>query len=86
MKLIDYEKYKNVSSRSSVLSAVVEALSTGVLIGLCLIEAFRGRDFWQWAWMLAICFSSAVGALRGTLIALHKCPGKTTDEAAPEQG
>ncbi len=72
MKLIDYEKYKTKwSPRSTILLAVFEALVTGLFLGVSFMEAIRGRNFWIWAFPLVLGFSSGVGTLQATLIALH---------------
>jgi len=75
MKLIDYDKYKSKwSPRATIALAVVDALATGLFLGLSLIEAVRGSDFWTWIFPLTMGFASGVGALHATLVALHNCP------------
>jgi hypothetical protein len=75
MKLIDYDKYtKKWSPRSTILLAVVEATVTGFFLSAVLFEALRGRDVWTWVLPLVLAFSSGVGALQATLVALHNCP------------
>jgi hypothetical protein len=87
MKLIDYDKYtKKWSPRSTIMLLVVEAIVTGFFLGATLFEALRGHDIWAWIMPLVLGFSSAVGTLQATLIALHNCPASAkTDqpEAVP---
>lgn len=78
MKLIDYDKYNRWSPRTTIVSAVVQAVVTGFFLGLALIEAVAGRDVLTWTFSLAMGFSSGVGALTSTLIALHKCSPSTS--------
>ena len=75
MKLIDYDKYsKKWSPRATILLLVVESVVTGFLLSWSLIGIVRGHDVWSWAFPLVLGFSSGVGALQATLIALHNCP------------
>ena len=75
MKLIDYDKYtKKWSPRGAIMLAVVDAIVTGFFLGAALFEALRGRDVWTWIFSLVMAFSSGVGALQATLVALHNCP------------
>jgi hypothetical protein len=87
MRLIDYAGYyKKLSPRSTIKFLVMEAVFTGFFLGLSLIEVVRGRNFWTWAWMLAMVFSFGVGTLQATLVALHNCPPSTkalTDKTVP---
>ena len=87
MKLIDYDKYtKKWSPRSTIMLLVVEAVVTGFFLGATLFEALRGHDIWAWIMPLVLGFSSGVGTLQATLIALHNCPpsAKTSQaEAVP---
>ena len=87
MKLIDYDKYRQKwSPRSTIMLLVVEAVVTGFFLGATLFEALRGRDIWAWIMPLVLGFSSGVGTLQATLIALRNCPpsGKTDQpEAIP---
>ncbi len=87
MKLIDYDKYTTKwSMRSTILGAVIEAAVTGFFVAWSLSEVVRGQGFRAWVWPLVLGFSSGVGALQATLIALHKCQRCTKaerDESAP---
>ena len=75
MKLIDYDKYtKKWSPRSTIMLLVVEAIVTGFFLAATLFEALRGRDIWAWIMPLVLGFSSGVGTLQATLIALRNCP------------
>lgn len=75
MKLIDYDKYtKKWSPRGTIMLLVMEALVTGFFLGATLFEALRGRDIWAWIMPLVLGFSSGVGTLQATLIALRNCP------------
>lgn len=85
MKLINYEKYqgKNWSPKTTIISAVVEAVITGFFLGMSVIEAAAGHDFWRWVWPLTLGFASGVGALQATLIALHATPPKSPQNESP---
>jgi hypothetical protein len=76
MKLIDYQKYtKNWTPRSVVVLLLVEALVTGFFLGMALMEgaASKQSSAWTFSLFLVLGFSSGVGALQSTLVALHNC-------------
>jgi hypothetical protein len=74
MKLIDYDKYKKKwTARSVVMLLVVEALITGFFLGVALMEGTSPHKSSAWILPLALAFSSAVGVLQTTLLALHNC-------------
>lgn len=83
MKLIDYDKYtKKWSARSTIILLVVEAIVTGFFLGATLFEALRGHNVWAWIMPLVLGFSSGVGTLQATLIALRNCqPFPKADQA-----
>jgi hypothetical protein len=75
MKLIDYGKYKKRkwTPRITIVLAVMEAVVTGMFLGVALISAVYSSDTWNWIWLLAMGIGFAVGTLEATLIALHNC-------------
>jgi hypothetical protein len=84
MKLIDYDKYKKKWTPQSVVTLlVVEALVTGFFLGIALMEGTSPHKSSAWILPLALAFSSAVGVLQTTLLALHNCQ-ESTEMQAPE--
>jgi hypothetical protein len=70
MKLIDYDRYtKNWSLRNWVMLLVVEAISTGLFLGMAMFQ----RDVFLRILFLVLAFSSGVGTLQATLVVLHNC-------------
>jgi hypothetical protein len=65
------------SPRATIVFTVLDAIVTGFCLGLTLFAYLRGHDPLSWMTPLVIAFASAVGALRGTLIALRNCPQPT---------
>ena len=74
MKLINYDKYtKKWTPRSVILLLLVEALGTGFFLAVTLMVGTSPHKSSAWILPLAIAFSSAVGVLQTTLLALHNC-------------
>jgi hypothetical protein len=65
--------------------AVVEGCATGFFVGVTLIEAARGSNFWTWSWTLVLAFASGIGTVQGTLVALHNCPLPNQSADQPEK-
>jgi hypothetical protein len=76
MNLIDYDKYtKKWSPRSVIMLLVVETFATGLFLGVALMEGTSQYKSSSWIFPLVLAFSSAVGVLQTTLLALHNCRG-----------
>jgi len=52
---------------------VVEAISTGLFLGMTLMEVTSPLKSSGWIFPLVLGFGSAVGAVQTTLLALHNC-------------
>ena len=52
---------------------VVQAISTGLLLGVALMEVASPLKSSGWIFPLVLGFGSAVGTLQTTLLALHNC-------------
>jgi hypothetical protein len=87
MKLIEYDKYAKWTPRSVVVTLLVEALATGFLLGLALMEGAASNKSSDWIFPLVLGFGSGVGLLQATLVALHNCrtstKTQTTETPAP---
>jgi hypothetical protein len=74
MKLIDYDKHtKYWSLRNWVMCLVVEAIFTGLCVGMTVFPAPHGVAFTRMIF-LVLAISSGLGTLQATLIVLHNCP------------
>ena len=60
------------SLRSTIVSAVFDAIITGFFLGVAHTKYLLGRGSWMWS--LAMAFTFGVGTLWQTVIALHDCP------------
>ncbi len=65
------------SPRTTIVFTVINAIVTGFLLGVTLLQYLRGRSALSWLTPLAIAFSSAVTTLRGTFEAMRNCPRAT---------
>jgi len=73
MKFIDYNKYaEHWSLRNWVITLVVEAICTGLFVGLAAFPASHNVIFVR-ILFLVLAFSSGVGTLQSTIIVLHNC-------------
>lgn len=84
MRSIWYGK-RQWSPRTTIVSTVIDAIVTGFLLGLTLLQYLRGHSALSYLTPFALTFLSAVATLRGTLIALRNCPQptKTAEAQAP---
>lgn len=74
MKLIEYDKYtKKWTPRTVIGLLVMEAISTGLLLGVALMEIASPFKSSGWIFPLVLGFGSAVGVVQTTLLALHNC-------------
>jgi hypothetical protein len=77
MNLIDYDKYAKIwSPRAVITLLVVEATSTGLFLGVALMEVAAKSS--GWIFPLVLGFGSALGVVQTTLLALHN--SQTTPE------
>jgi hypothetical protein len=75
------------SLRATIVLAVVDAIYTGFFLGATWFEYLHGHDILRWIWPLLMAFTSGVGTLLQTVVALRNCPPSTKTqqhETAPE--
>ena len=73
MKVIDYDKYtKHWSLRNWVIALIVEAICTGLFLGMTVFPSGHESHFVR-TLFLVLSFSGGVGTLQSALIVLHNC-------------